>query len=113
GTWNYRNKMLNFFGNYNYAYSEKLNHLVINRNFYDNGGFKGCDNKNNYAWMPFNSHTARIGADFFPSKNTVIGFVVNSSFNSFRRKANITTVVNDDQNQPDFKFYSLGTNNDH
>ncbi|MFL5809616.1 MAG: outer membrane beta-barrel protein [Flavisolibacter sp.] len=112
-TWNYRNKILNFFGNYSYAYRENLNHLVINRNFYDNGIFKGGDNKDNYAWMPFNSHTARIGADFFPSNNTVIGFVVNSSFNGFRRNANITTIVNNDQNQPDFKFYSLGTNDDH
>ncbi|MGZ5287381.1 MAG: TonB-dependent receptor, partial [Flavisolibacter sp.] len=112
-TWNYRSKAMNIFGNYNYAYRENLNHLIINRNFYENGVFIGSDDKNNYAWMPFNSHTARIGADFFPSRKTIIGFVVNSSFNRFKRKANINTMVNDQNFQPDFKFLSLGTNNDH
>lgn len=112
-TFNYRNKKWNVFGNYNYAYRENLNHLVINRNFYDNGVFKGSDDKDNYAWMPFHSNTARVGADFFPSKKTIIGFVVNTTFNAFQREANITTVVNNEQNQPDFKFLSIGTNDDH
>lgn len=112
-TFNYRNKTVNVFGNYNYAYRENLNHLFINRNFYENGVFKGSDNKDNYAFMPFNSHTARLGADFFPSKNTIIGFVVNSSFNSFDRTAQITTAVNDDHGAPDFNFKSIGTNDDH
>jgi outer membrane receptor protein involved in Fe transport len=111
-TLNYRNKKVNLFGNYNYAYRENLNHLIINRNFYDNGVFKGSDDKDNFAWMPFSSNTARAGADFFPSKKTIIGFVVNTTFNRFRRNADITTIVNNTQNQPDFKFISLGTNND-
>src|SRR5688572_29369410 len=112
-TFNYRNKKVNVFGNYSYAYRENLNHLIINRNFYNNGTFIGSDDKDNYAWMPFNSHTARLGADFFPSKNTVIGFVVNSNFNSFKRNANITTSVSDHLGNPDFKFQSIGTNDDH
>lgn len=112
-TFNYRNKKVNIFGNYNYAYRENLNHLIINRNFFDNGVFKGSDDKDNFAWMPFSSNTARVGADFFPSKNTIIGFVVNSSFNHFRREADITTIVSNAQHQQDFKFSSLGTNNDH
>ena len=112
-TFNYRNKKLNIFGNYSYAYRENLNHLIINRNFYDNGVFKGSDDKDNYAWMPFNSNTIRFGTDFFLSKKTIIGFVVNGSFNGFQREANITTVVNNAQNQPDFNFHSIGTNDDH
>jgi len=112
GTFNYRNKIMNAFGNYNYAYRENLNHLIINRNFYKNGEFKGSDDKDNYAWMPFKGHTVRVGADFFPSKNTILGFVVNSSFNRFNRRANIGTVVNDTAFRPNFWFNSIGTNND-
>ncbi len=112
-TLNYRNKKLNVFGNYSYAYRENLNHLIINRNFYDNGVFKGSDDKDNYGWMPLNSNTARIGADFFPSKKTIIGFVINGTFSGYRREANIITTVNNAQHQPEFTFYSLGTNNDH
>jgi iron complex outermembrane recepter protein len=103
---------VNLFGNYNYAYRENLNHLIINRNFFENGVFKGSDDKDNYAHMPVNSHSLRLGADFFPSKNTIIGFVVNTNYSRFRRNAEITTTVNDLQYQPDFKFISTGTNND-
>ncbi|HEU4633323.1 MAG TPA: TonB-dependent receptor, partial [Flavisolibacter sp.] len=42
-TFNYRNKKVNIFGNYNYSYRKNLNHLIINRNFYENGVFKGSD----------------------------------------------------------------------
>lgn len=111
-TLNYRNKGVNIFGNYNYSYRENLNHLVINRNFFENGVFKGSDDKDNYAWIPFKGHSARLGADFFLGKNTIIGGVVNSNFNGFRRTANINTIVNDINFQPDFKFNSIGTNND-
>lgn len=112
GTFNYRNKVANIFGNYNYAYRENLNHLIINRNFYKNGVFKGSDDKDNYAWMPFKGHTVRVGADFFPSQNTIIGFVTNASFNRFNRNANIGTMVNDTDFNPSFWFNSIGTNND-
>jgi iron complex outermembrane receptor protein len=111
-TLNYRNKAVNIFGNYNYSYRENLNHLVINRNFFEKGVFNGSDDKDNYAWMPFKGHSVRLGADFFPSKNTIIGFVVNSNFNRFNRNANINTIVNDIYFHPDFKFNSIGTNND-
>jgi outer membrane receptor protein involved in Fe transport len=112
-TLNYRNKKINVFGNYNYAYREFLNHLIINRNFYKNGVFQGSDDKDNYAAMVLNSHTARFGADFFPSKKTIIGFVVNSNFNSFTRNGNVNTIVNDKQFKPDFTFLTSNTNDDH
>ncbi|WP_121352874.1 TonB-dependent receptor domain-containing protein [Flavisolibacter nicotianae] len=112
-TFNYRNKGVNVFGNYNYAYREMLNHLLINRNFYTNGVFKGSDDKDNFMFMNLKSHTARLGADFFPSKNTIVGVVVNGNFNGFNRRADINTVVNDLSFQPDFRFNSISTNKDH
>jgi len=75
-TFNYRNKKVNVFGNYNYAYRVGLNHLVLDRNFYNNGAFVGGDQKDNYSVSPFKSNAARLGADFFPTKKTIIGFVV-------------------------------------
>ncbi|MFL5773914.1 MAG: outer membrane beta-barrel protein [Flavisolibacter sp.] len=111
-TFNYRNKKVNVFGNYNYAYRKLLNHLIINRNFYDNGVLTGSDDKDNYAVMPFHSQTVRFGADFFPSKKTIIGFVVNGSFNKFDRDANIETIKNDAYNNPSSRFVSVATNDD-
>ena len=112
GSFNYRNKSINFFGSYNYAYREHLNHLVINRNFYDDGIFKGSDDKDNYAFFPVRSQNIRFGADFFPSKKTTIGFVVTPNFTRFNRNGEILTRVIDEMGQADFNFLSFGTNRD-
>lgn len=113
GTFNYRNKKINVFGNYNYAYRVGLNHLILDRNFFSNGIYNGGDLKDNYAKMPFSSHTTRIGMDYFPSKKTILGFVVNGNFNHFtRRNTNSSTVINPSK-QATSKFNSYATNNDH
>ncbi len=112
-TFNYRNKKINLFGNYNYAYRKGLNHLFLDRNFYENGNFVGRDLKDNYARFPFNSHTGRFGADFFPSKKTIIGFVVNGTFNHFTRKTDNVARVMDAQDQPVSTFQTRAGNNDH
>jgi iron complex outermembrane recepter protein len=112
-TFNYRNKKVNVFGNYNYAYRENLNHLVLNRNFYNSGVFNGADDKDNYSKMPINSNAARLGADFFPNKKTIIGFVVNSSFNHFTRDNKNNSIVIDNQKQPSYTFKTQANNNDH
>ncbi len=113
-TLNYRNKKVNIFGNYNYAYRIGLNHLFLDRNFYtDNGVYNGGDLKDNYNKPKFGSHTTRVGADFFPTKKTIIGFVVNANFNHFTRtNPNRSTVINS-QHQEVSTFTSLATNNDH
>jgi hypothetical protein len=112
-TLNFRNKKLNVFGNYNYAYRENLNNLILDRNFFTNGVFNGQDKKDNYSVMPVGSHTERFGADYFPSRKTIIGFVVNSNFLHFRRTNNNRSLVIDKHHNPTFTFGTLGTNNDH
>ena len=61
---NYRNKKVNVFGNYNYAYRKGLNHLILDRNFYTNGVFDGEDKKDNYTTFPLNFNVARLGRRF-------------------------------------------------
>ena len=110
-TFNYRNKTVNVFGNYNYSYRKGLNHLLINRNFYNNGVFEGSDDKDNYASFPVNNHSARLGADFVPSKKSIIGFVVNTNFAHFRRNANIETRITDAAYQPEALVTTAGKDN--
>jgi hypothetical protein len=112
-TFNYRNKKVNLFGNYNYGYRVGLNHLILDRNFYNNGVYNGGDLKDNYAKFPFNTNTARLGADFFPDKKTIIGFVVNGNFNHITRSGSNNSVVIDQNKQNKSTFESLATNNDH
>ncbi len=112
-TFNYRNKKINIFGNYNYAYRVGLNHLILDRNFYNNGVYNGGDLKDNYSKSPFGGHASRLGMDFFPNKKTILGFVVSANFNHFRRKNNNKSTVINPQKQPTSTFESLATNNDH
>ncbi len=111
-TFNYRNKKINIFGNYNYAYRVLLNNLILDRNFYTNGIYTGGDLKDNYAKMPLENNTARLGMDFFPSKKTILGFVVNSNFLHFKRDNNNKSIILDPQRQPTNTFEAIATNND-
>ena len=112
-TFNYRNKKVNIFGNYNYAYRIGLNHLLLDRSFYDNGVYNGGDLKDNYSKSPVSSNTARLGIDFFPSKKTIIGFVVNGNFNHYTRDNDNSSIVLNTQKQASSTFNSNATNNDH
>ena len=111
-TFNYRNKKLNIFGNYNYSYRKGLNHLILDRNFITNGASTGFDEKDNYMTFPFNTHVARVGADYSPAKRTIIGIVVNSTFNNVNRQSNNRAVVYDNLKNPQFSFLTNSTAND-
>lgn len=112
-TFNYRNKKINLFGSYNYGYRVGLNQLLLDRNFYENGVYNGGDLKDNYSKSPFSGNTARLGMDFFPSKKTIIGFVLNGNFNQYKRNNDNSSIVLDPQRQPVSTFNSYATNNDH
>ncbi|MEP7164994.1 MAG: outer membrane beta-barrel protein [Ferruginibacter sp.] len=112
-TFNYRNKKINIFGNYNYAYRIGLNHLLLDRNFYENGIYNGGDLKDNYSKSPVSSNTARLGMDFFPSKKTIIGFVVNGNFNHYTRENENSSIILDPQREKQSTFESFASNNDH
>lgn len=112
-TFNYRNKKVNVFGNYNYAYRVSLNHLLLDRNFFNNGTFTGQDKKDNYSVAPSWSNNLRLGTDYFAGKNTVIGFVVNANFIHFTRRNDNSSVVYDAQHAPSYTFSTQAGNNDH
>ncbi|MEP7142049.1 MAG: TonB-dependent receptor [Ferruginibacter sp.] len=111
-SFNYRHKKMNVFGNYNYAYRVGLNHLLLDRNFYDDGIYNGGDLKDNYSKSPFSTNATRFGMDFFPSKKTIIGFVLNGNFNHYRRDNNNSSIVINPQKQAINTFNSHATNND-
>lgn len=113
-TFNHRNKQINLFGNYSYGYRMNLNHLILDRNFYDNNKvYTGGDLKDNYTKTPVHFHNTRLGLDFFPSKKTIIGAVVSANFNKIgRRNVNGSDVLNA-QRQKTSTFQTIATNNDH
>ncbi|HCL05879.1 MAG TPA: TonB-dependent receptor, partial [Chitinophagaceae bacterium] len=113
-TFNHRTQKVNLFGNYSYGYRMNLNHLILDRNFYDNNKvYTGGDLKDNYTKTPVHFHNTRLGLDIFPSKKTIIGAVVSANFNKIgRRNVNGSEVLNA-QRQKTSTFQTLATNNDH
>ena len=112
-TFNYRNKKINVFGNYNYAYRKNLNHLFLDRNFYNNGVYNGGDLKDNYTTIPVNFQTARFGADYFASKKTILGVVVTSNFSHVNQDNDNNSIVFDNQKSPSYTFQTKATSNSH
>lgn len=108
-TWNHRNKGWNLFGNYNYSYREAFNHLVLYRQFFDNGAFTGAYDQDNFLLFDFQTHVLRAGADFSPSEKTIIGVVANGVRNRFSPSGdNVSDVIGADGQ----KASSFATHND-
>lgn len=79
---NHRNKDINLFGNYSFAYREGFNNLLLGREFYDaNNNFTGAFDQENYLKMNFRNHIARAGIDYFVSDKHTIGVVVSGVSN--------------------------------
>ncbi len=112
GTVNYRNKKWNLFGNYNYSYRVNLNHLLLDRSFYSNNAYAGGDLKDNYSKRPSDFHALRSGADFFPDKKNIIGFVVTHNQGIFQNTTNNNSIVINPQKQYSSTFQTTALNND-
>lgn len=109
-TVNYRNKKVNLFGNYNYSYRVNMNHLFLDRNFYTNSVYNGGDLKDNFARTPAGFHTVRVGADYFPDKKNIIGFVITRNTGSFNTTINNHSVVIDAAHQRASTFQTRAYN---
>ncbi len=92
-TLNHRTKKLNTFGSYNYNFRRGMNDLRLYRTFYENDLRSGAYNQRNYLSIPYNTHTARAGADFYPNKKTVFGVVASGVQNHFNPRAQNTSAV--------------------
>ncbi len=110
-TFNYRDKSVNLFGNYNYSYRMNLNHLILDRNFYTGTTFNGGDLKDNYQKTPSNFHAVRAGADFFPDKKNIIGFVITYNNGSYNTNTDNNSIVIDGNHQSASTFQTKANNN--
>jgi outer membrane receptor protein involved in Fe transport len=83
---NYRNGKLNVFGNYSYNHRQNFQELALERNFINSSKqLVSIFSQNSNSISQSNNHSAKIGADFFASKNTTYGFVINGFDNSSTR----------------------------
>lgn len=80
---NHRNKNINLFGSYSFAYREGFNDLKLDRQFYDGNTFTGAFEQENYLKIIFRNHIARAGMDYFVNDKHTIGILLGGVLNRF------------------------------
>jgi hypothetical protein len=109
---NYRNKKLNAFVNYSYAYRYWFNNLKLDRRFYDSTGkMQSAYIQDNYAVFDFKNHIASGGIDYYLSPKTTLGVVLNVSTNDFDPKADNNSKEVNANRDVVYYFNTIGRHN--
>lgn len=110
---NNRNKKINTFGSYNHTYRKFFSNLKLYRKFIENGILDGVYDQDNFIVMPFNTHIARFGMDYYANKKTTLGFVVNGLSNKFKTIGDNNTDVLDGAEQAVSNNFNTNRSADH
>jgi len=110
---NHRNKKVNLFANYSFAYREFYNQLMLDRNFYDNGTFTNAYVQDNFLKMNFRNHIAKVGMDYYANDKNILGFSVGFVSNRFDPTSTNQTQIMNQNYQPAGSFVTTSNNRDH
>jgi hypothetical protein len=96
-SFNYRNKKVNFFSNFNYNRNHKSEELYIVRNFRDANTkiIKSIFDQSSLMENERHYYNAKIGLDYTVSKNTTVGVVLNGFYNPSLWQSNTKTYIYD------------------
>ncbi|AZA79851.1 TonB-dependent receptor [Chryseobacterium sp. G0186] len=109
---NHRNKKINIFANYSFAYREAYNGLVLDRNFYENNTFKKAYIQDNYLKFKFKNHIAKAGMDYYLNDKNILGFSVGLVSNKFGLDGNNSNTTLGSAYTPESYFNTQNTSND-
>ncbi|MBI5857068.1 MAG: TonB-dependent receptor [Sphingobacteriales bacterium] len=95
GNFNYRNGKVNVFTSLNYNRNHRREDLIISRNFRDNNTKDILSIFDQTSKMANESHfySAKVGLDYFATKKTTLGFVLNGYQNPHIWKSNTNTDI--------------------
>ena len=110
---NYRNGKVNLFGNLNYAHRENFQELAIQRKFIDASTkvVKSNFDQINSLKNSEESFSGKIGMDYFASKKTTLGFVLNGSNTENEFTSNGSINIADPLNVLQSQTRALSVNN--
>lgn len=93
---NYRNGKFNFFGSGSVNYRETFQDIHLFRNFWDKNATSLLTSFDQLSKgdRKYNSHSYKFGADYFASKKTTIGLVINGYGESGIEASENTTFIN-------------------
>lgn len=109
---NHRNKNVNVFGSYSFAYSEWFNDLNLDRRFFENDIFTGRYDQINSLKMNFRNHIGRAGADWTINKKHTLGIIANAVSNNFNPTGRNFSDVYDENNVREQRFITWNRSRD-
>ncbi|MFZ5552581.1 MAG: TonB-dependent receptor domain-containing protein [Bacteroidota bacterium] len=92
---NYRSKRWNYFGSYNYNGGEGFNKFIIERKFRENGDISNIFNQTSDGLNFNNTHSGKVGIDFFINKKHTIGFFANGMMNTGEDEGLNSTLISE------------------
>ncbi|ROH97942.1 TonB-dependent receptor [Chryseobacterium daecheongense] len=110
---NHRNKKVNVFANYSFAYREFFNHLMLDRNFYENGNFQKAYVQDNFLKLNFRNHIAKAGMDYYMNDKNILGFSVGFISNKFDPKGDNSSLILGSDHLPTGSFTTQNRSHDH
>lgn len=110
---NHRNKKVNVFANYSFAYREFYNHLVLDRNFYSGDTFEKAYLQDNFLKFNFRNHIAKTGMDYYMNDKNVLGFSVGFISNRFDPKGDNSSLILGSDRLPSGSFTTQNRSRDH
>jgi len=111
---NHRNKKVNLFANYSFAYREFFNHLMLDRNFYDeNNSFEKAYLQDNFLKMNFRNHIAKVGMDYYMNDRNILGFSMGFISNRFDPTGDNSSIVLGSNHLPASTFTTQNRSRDH
>jgi iron complex outermembrane recepter protein len=109
---NYRNEKINLFGGYNGGKYEGYNRLIIDRTIYEQDN-KTIENLADQISRPHFEgiyHNLKAGVDYYFTKRTVLGMVVNANFNDNKEDPTSTSFMRFPDRSVKYSIKSNGFN---
>lgn len=94
-----RTKKFNIFSSYNYSYRGTTNIISLKSNYYNNSQLEDASQQYETLKVPYITNIARIGADFFASKSTTLGCILDGGITEVKSSEATTTYAYDSLNR--------------
>lgn len=107
---NYRDRKYNYFGSYNFNHRVGFNNLIVYRRYRVDGNLTGVFDQNNFMLFPFNTHNLRGGVDYFLTKKTTVGVLLNGVLNAVDPRSDNRSDILDAQERYAGRFTTTSRN---
>lgn len=112
---NFRDKKVNLYGNYNYNFRQSSSEFLMLRGYTTRTNTETYNEllaQNSLNIFEPKTHTAKLGADFFISKNTVLGIMGDISRTRLDVNTRSNTTINKVGNQDNYASTELNATNE-